>query len=349
MKRSIFLAITVFGVLCVFPQFAHAATGGFFGPIIPDACNCAHTVMANGARSAASAPAWGCILQVIQNIVNLIISLSSLGITLFIAYAGLSFIMNPTNEEKRTQARQRLMNAVIGLAVVLCAWLLVDSIMKALYNTNKTAFGPWNTILSATQGVEDCLAPRNPESLPDLSITPGKTQQTNAEGGPAGSGVTVVPSRGGSAALPASTATGDEAAVRAQLAAAGISINHSACGANSNGKGCTNVGGMQQATIQQLIALNRSCNGKCGIIVTGGSEPGHADGAYSHGNGYKIDMGLGTSLDSIIGQQKYYSGQRTGDGPGPGYTDKCGQNQYVKESAPPHWDIVVYAYCPTPF
>lgn len=313
----------------------------FFGPILPDACNCAHQVTANGVSVASSAPAWGCVLQIIQNLQNMFLSLAVLLITFYIAYAGITYLMSPTNEEKRTQARQRIVNAVIGIVIVLCAWLLVDSIMKVLYDgsgQNKTGFGPWNSILSSSDASMDCLAPSPNADLPGIITTPGQPS-SNAGGGTAPTGVTVV--------TPATTATGDEAGVRAQFTAAGVAINHAACPANSTGQGCTNVGGMQGATVQQIIALNGICGGKCGITVTGGSEPGHAKGTYSHGNGYKVDLRLGTPIDGIIAQQKYYVGQRTGDHPGPGYTDNCGQNQYVKESD--HWDATIKAYCASPF
>lgn len=53
--------------------------------------------------------------------------------------------------------------------------------------------------------------------------------------------------------------------------------------------GCTNVGGLNQATINSLIALNEFCrrqfNKNC-VIITGGNECGHA----SHGPPNIVDL-----------------------------------------------------------
>lgn len=172
MRRSVYIHLAVLAVLFIMPQFAHAATTEFFGPIFPgDICNCV-----------GSAPAWGCVLQVFQNVLNAFVSLSVIGISLYIAYSGIQLMMNPTNEEKRTQARQGFTNAIIGLLIVLCAWLLVDSVMKVLYNSSDTKFGPWYSILSP-DGAERCLEVRAPGDLPGLSITDPRTQNDIANGG----------------------------------------------------------------------------------------------------------------------------------------------------------------------
>ncbi|HVX90604.1 MAG TPA: hypothetical protein VHC20_03130, partial [Candidatus Paceibacterota bacterium] len=139
---------------------------------------------------------------------------------------------------------------------------------------------------------------------------------------------------------------GNEDAVRQQLAAAGVSINKGVCSppddhsCGGTPPSCTDVGGMQSATISQIINIANACPG-CGVQVTGGTEPGHACGTYSHGNGYKVDLHPTSGLDALL-KSLTYQGTRNGDGPGPSYGDSCG-NQYVRESD--HWDATIKATC----
>lgn len=52
-------------------------------------------------------------------------------------------------------------------------------------------------------------------------------------------------------------------------------------------------------TIDGAITLKGAC-GDCAVTVTGGTEVGHADGTYSHYNGYKLDFSLTSGLSSYI-------------------------------------------------
>ena len=49
-----------------------------------------------------------------------------------------------------------ILNAVIGLAIVLAAWIFVDALMKSVYES-KGGFGPWEKILVAGSDEELCL------------------------------------------------------------------------------------------------------------------------------------------------------------------------------------------------
>lgn len=86
------------------------------------------------------------VLQTLQSLMNVAISLAVIAIVFFIVWAGFSFVMSAANAEARAGARKMLTNAIIGMVIVLAAWLIVDFIMKSLYN-EETAWGPWNKIL----------------------------------------------------------------------------------------------------------------------------------------------------------------------------------------------------------
>jgi hypothetical protein len=78
---------------------------------------------------------------------NVLISFAVVVMSLIIAWAGFLFVVSAANPESRSKARSMLINAFIGLFIVLSAWLIVDFIMKHLYGDGSKAFGPWNKIL----------------------------------------------------------------------------------------------------------------------------------------------------------------------------------------------------------
>jgi hypothetical protein len=68
----------------------------------------------------------------LANIVNLAAYLGIFIAVLIIAYAGFLWVLNPISPENRSQARQILINAAIGLVLTLGAWLLVNTLITLL-------------------------------------------------------------------------------------------------------------------------------------------------------------------------------------------------------------------------
>lgn len=96
---------------------------------------------------------FGAVLDTVQRGMNAAISFGILIFVMIMAWAGFQFIMSVTNPEARSHARGMLLNAAIGLLIVLSAWLIVDFVMKTLYagagnGDTVGAFGPWNSILN---------------------------------------------------------------------------------------------------------------------------------------------------------------------------------------------------------
>lgn len=139
--RWMFVPLLLACALFIIPDSTSAA---MFGPIIPTECHCE-----------GRAPDWGCVMQVIQNTMNLAISIGILIATIVIAWAGALWILSPLNPKNREQGRTMLLNAVVGLFIVLAAWLFVDFLMKTLYNPDAGGaekFGPWNEIILNKEG-----------------------------------------------------------------------------------------------------------------------------------------------------------------------------------------------------
>ncbi len=96
----------------------------------------------------------------------------------------------------------------------------------------------------------------------------------------------------------------------------------------------TNLGGLRDTTTRGIVSLWGAC-GKCDIIISGGTEPGHAEGIYSHTNGYKLDLRPSPVLNNAINNQI----GRSGSTPPPANTDYTGIDGNTYRYEVDHWDI----------
>ncbi len=80
-----------------------------------------------------------------QHVVNtgiyMVVFLSSV----LFAYAGWVYLMAGGDTGAAAKAKSIFTNVAIGLVIVLSAWLVVDTIIRALFNQG-AGFGPWNKI-----------------------------------------------------------------------------------------------------------------------------------------------------------------------------------------------------------
>jgi hypothetical protein len=60
----------------------------------------------------------------------------------------------------------------------------------------------------------------------------------------------------------------------------------------------TSLRGIRHKTLTEIIDLRQAYGAT--ITITGGTESGHTSGTYSHANGYKLDLRIGTGLDDFI-------------------------------------------------
>lgn len=273
-----------------------------FDPIVPEVCR-------------TCACGFGGVLAIVQNVVNFIIAISIIFATIIMVWAGGLYIVSATNPESRSTANKMLLNAVIGILIILCAWLVVDFVMKTLYD-NGSEFGPWNSILLGGSG-DSCVVAKDNVPLFSGNIVAIPGQGTGVDGDVVTSG------------------SASHQAGAAKLAAAGISISSTGSCADRRNASCTSLDGMKQNTVDQVIAIKQACTG-CGVTVTGGTEVGHESGSTSHSAGYKIDLATNAQLDAYI-RSLTRSGSRGSDDR---YLDRCG-NEYVRETSPNHWDITV--------
>ncbi|MEV6165102.1 hypothetical protein AB0L71_24905 [Streptomyces sp. NPDC052052] len=135
-------------------------------------------------------------------------------------------------------------------------------------------------------------------------------------------------------AAPAKYARHNDAA--AQFRKAGVSWASSKNCANWDTRGCTSFTHINKATVAGVIAFKNLS--KCRVLLTAGTEVGHAAGTYSHRNGYKVDMSRRDGcLDAYIPKHFKRAGARK-DGTKL-YTSPAG-NVYAREGS--HWDVLYY-------
>lgn len=142
--RSPILALIV-SLFLLAPQVTFGATFEFLGPIVPESCNCP-----------GGAAGWGCLLDLIDNLVQFAIYLGIIITVLMAAYAGFLLVLNPINPENRSSAKKMLINAAIGLVLVLASWLIVNTVLNIL-----GAGGIANTTSVLGGDGDKCLTPNN--------------------------------------------------------------------------------------------------------------------------------------------------------------------------------------------
>jgi peptidoglycan hydrolase-like protein with peptidoglycan-binding domain len=126
-----------------------------------------------------------------------------------------------------------------------------------------------------------------------------------------------------------------DADARARLTGAGFSIVSSGNCSDRNNSTCTALDQIRAATIRGAISF-KSLSG-CALTVTGGTETGHANGTFTHYNGYKMDFSLSSCNTNYVQTRFGYIGLR-GDGAAQ-YQSPQG-DVYAKEGD--HWDVVFY-------
>jgi hypothetical protein len=148
-----FLAPLLMAFALAFPSVTLAAPLPLFSgdfSIVPEACQACPCGLAG-------------ILQLVQNLMNVMVSLAIVVLVLLIAYAGALFLFGASNPEARSQGKKLIMNAVVGFVIVLSAWLVIDFVMKTLYDGQKSGWGPWNEII-AGKGAW-CITPTRIDEL----------------------------------------------------------------------------------------------------------------------------------------------------------------------------------------
>lgn len=269
MNMKKFLSVLFFG-WAAFPLITFAQAGGLVPCSGPD-CTTAHvSAFANGLI------AW-------------LISMLGVIAVIMLVYAGFRMVVSRGDVGEWGKAKEMFTNVIIGIIIILAAWLVIDTILKGLTN----------------RGLNDWTDELNVQNPNPSALTSGRNTSPNS----------------------VSAGQYTDAEARSALSAAGITVWESA-------PGRTRFDNINQATINEAVRIRQACG--CAVVVTGGTESGHAGGTYSHASGYKIDLDDSPALNNYITSNYTRSGTRS-DGAAR-YIAPNGA-EYYREGH--HWDVLV--------
>ena len=186
MRRTTTLLLLLPLLLTAMPAHAQFTEGW---TIVPAACH--------------SCPAaWVCVLEMLNNLVTLIMTIAVLIVVLVITYAGILLVFTATNPENKSKAKSMLINAAVGLVIALGAWLIIDKVLESL-----GAGGIDETTRVIGTGGSACVVAQDPITEPPEGTDPSPI--TPGPGG-GGSGANCpVPAASGMVAFPAEATSGE--------------------------------------------------------------------------------------------------------------------------------------------
>ncbi len=160
----------------------------------------------------------------------------------------------------KSEGRKQIENALIGLLLVIGAYVILNTINPQMLNFN-LGIGP-------------------------ISIPGPTTGGVTAGGGGGGGNIAGVPMT--------QDQINADAQVRAELGSSIIAAGPCLQGQTT---GCVDLNGLQSQAISGVKTLQSACN--CTVTITGGTEPGHTSGG-SHGQGTGLDIRADSAITSAI-------------------------------------------------
>lgn len=243
----------------------------------------------------------------LPGVFNLAIGLSAAFAVLMIVIGGFQYMSTDAIQGK-SNGKQRIKNAIYGLVLVIGAWLILYTINPNLLELNLNI-----------QKVATIAGPTGVTLGGELSAGTGSVHEGYS--------------------LSQDQVNTDTAMRNDLLDNYDITVNAPPC-TNSATSGCTNLVGLPNAAYSGVKELEKDC-GDCGIMITGGTEGGHA----SHGPNLPVlDLSTNnTELNAFIKDPNNWSNSVQQTTLGNVYTVKLsdGRNAtFLQESSPAHWHVV---------
>jgi hypothetical protein len=83
------------------------------------------------------------VAKTIGNIITFLFKLLTIIAVLVLVYAGFTLVTSAGNPSALEEAKGMFSNVIIGFVIIISAWLVVDTVMKALVDSD-SGFGVWN-------------------------------------------------------------------------------------------------------------------------------------------------------------------------------------------------------------
>lgn len=261
------------------PLTVLAAPGDFWGPIVP---NCGLDVSAFMCQACHLA-------ELTHNILSFFISLAVGAAAVMFAYAGFLYVTASSNQGNIDKAKSIFSQVLIGLVLVLVAWLIVDLTLRVFTNQSLQ-------VLTKFQCVKAELV-NGTFSFPETPIEVAVT----------------TPPTGSCTADPLSH---DDAIAKfsgkvkvTSSAGSGPAHVNSTC----SGYGCTNLSGVCSSTVDKLLTINDALvKAGCGpLTITGGTER-NVHKKASEGGQHEIGLAFDVAESDCVGRWIQQNGTKYG-------------------------------------
>ena len=93
-------------------------------------------------------------VSMIDGIIDWLIGIMVVVFAIITAYAGFLLVVSGGNVEARKKARTLITNSIVGIIIVLAAWILIDTLLRVLLPGDTgdiDGFGPWNEVKCNSQ------------------------------------------------------------------------------------------------------------------------------------------------------------------------------------------------------
>ncbi len=97
------------------------------------------------------------IVTTVNGVVKWLVQIMVVLAGLILAWAGFTMVTSGGSSEKISHAKEMMVNSLIGFIILLSAWLVVDTILKALVGETLPGYGPWNEIQCSTSPAAQAL------------------------------------------------------------------------------------------------------------------------------------------------------------------------------------------------
>lgn len=205
-----------------------------------------YTVLAPLPGLPSTLPADNPLGKYIPFMFELLIGLSAVAAVLNIVIGGFQYMSTDAIQGK-SAGKERVKNAVLGLVLVIGAWLILYTINPKLLELNLE--------------IKPVITTAPNQALGELSTAgvPMTSDQIFASN-----------------------------AVRVLLDLGDVSVYRDPC-TNGQTTQCVNLNGLTSNTTSGLLDLKDSCGASCSVVITGGTEGGHAAGS-DHYKGTTVDI-----------------------------------------------------------
>jgi hypothetical protein len=91
------------------------------------------------------------VVQLISQVLAWLVVVLGVLAAIMIVVSGLRMVLSVGNTAAKESAKKTISNMLIGYALVLAGWMLVDTVMKMLLDDASATYGVWNVVQCTTQ------------------------------------------------------------------------------------------------------------------------------------------------------------------------------------------------------